>query len=47
MKKSIIIALLFVVTTPIFAQIKTSKLKKMETKEHYTFTLSDKVTRQK
>ena len=47
MKKSIIIALLFVVTTPIFAQNKTSKLKKMETKEHYTFTLSDKVTRQK
>lgn len=47
MKKSIIIALLFVVTTPIFAQNKTSKLKRMETKEHYTFTLSDKVTRQK
>lgn len=47
MKKSIIIALLFVVTMPIFAQNKTSKLKKMETKEHYTFTLSDKVTRQK
>ena len=28
MKKSIIIALLFVVTTPIFAQNKTSKLKR-------------------
>lgn len=47
MKKSIIIALLFVLTTQIFAQNKTSKLKKMDTTDHYTFTLSDKVTRQK
>ncbi len=47
MKKSIITALLFVLTTQIFAQNKTSKLKKMDTTEHYTFTLRDKVTRQK
>ncbi|MCZ2083869.1 MAG: alpha/beta hydrolase [Flavobacteriales bacterium] len=47
MKKSIITALLFVLTTQIFAQNKSSKLKKMDTKDHYTFTLSDKVTRQK
>lgn len=47
MLKSIIIALLFVVTTQIFAQNKISNSKKMETTEHYTFTLSDKVTRQK
>ena len=47
MKKILIIALLFVVTTLAFTQNKTSNSKKRETTEHYTFALSDKVTRQK
>jgi fermentation-respiration switch protein FrsA (DUF1100 family) len=47
MKKVLIIAILFVITGQAFAQNKKSKLKKVETTEHYTFKLSDKVTRQK
>lgn len=47
MKKAITIAILFLMIGQTFAQDKKSKSKKMETKEHYTFQLSDKVTRQK
>lgn len=47
MKKALIIAILFLVTGQIFAQDKKSKSKKMDATEHYTFQLSDKVTRQK
>lgn len=47
MKKVLIIAIIFLITGQIFAQNGTSKIKKMDTKEHYTFKLSDKVTRQK
>ncbi|PKB14971.1 alpha/beta hydrolase [Flavobacterium sp. 5] len=47
MKKIIAFAIMFLFTGQTFAQNKTSKSKKMESKEHYTFQLSDKVTRQK
>lgn len=47
MKKALIIAMIFLLTGQIFAQNKHSKSKKLETTEHYTFKLSDKVTRQK
>ena len=47
MKKTLVIAMMLLLTRQAFAQDKKSKLKKMETTEHYTFKLSDKVTRQK
>jgi fermentation-respiration switch protein FrsA (DUF1100 family) len=47
MKKVLIIAILFVITGEAFAQNRKSNSKKVETTEHYTFKLSDKVTRQK
>ena len=47
MKNILTLALLFLVTGQVFAQNVKSKSKKMETTEHYTFTLSDNVTRQK
>ncbi|WP_284653371.1 alpha/beta hydrolase [Flavobacterium terrisoli] len=47
MKKTLIIAIMFLVTLQAFAQDTKSKSNKMETTEHYTFQLSDKVTRQK
>lgn len=47
MKKIIAFAMVVLLTGQAFAQNKTSKSKKMNTKEHYTFQLSDKVTRQK
>lgn len=47
MKKVLIIAVLFVATGQAFAQNRKSKSKKVETTEHYTFQLSDKVSRQK
>lgn len=47
MKKALIIAVMFLAIGQAFAQDKKSKSKKMEAKEHYTFQLSDKVTRQK
>jgi uncharacterized protein len=47
MKKVLIIAILFVITGGAFAQNRKSKSKKVETTEHYTFKLSDKVSRQK
>ncbi len=47
MKKVLIIAMLFVATGQAFGQNKPSKSTKMKITEHYTFTLSDKVTRQK
>jgi uncharacterized protein len=46
MKKIIAFAMVVLLTGQAFAQNKTSKSKKMNTKEHYTFQLSDKVTRQ-
>lgn len=48
MKKALAIAILFLVTGQLFAQKVKSNSEKMNTsKEHYTFQLSDKVTRQK
>jgi fermentation-respiration switch protein FrsA (DUF1100 family) len=47
MKKSLVLALLFVLIGQTFAQNRKSNSKKMETTEHYTFELSNKVTRQK
>jgi fermentation-respiration switch protein FrsA (DUF1100 family) len=45
MKKILIIAILFVITRRSICT--KQKIKKMDTTEHYTFKLSDKVTRQK
>lgn len=45
MKKAFVIAMMFLVAGPAFAQDKKSNTKKMEITEHYTFPLSDKVTR--
>jgi hypothetical protein len=48
MKKALAIAILFLVTGQLLAQKVKSNSEKMNTsKEHYTFQLSDKVTRQK
>ena len=48
MKKTFAIAILFLITGQLFAQKIKSNSEKMNTsKEHYTFQLSDKVTRQK
>lgn len=47
MKKILIIAVLFVATGLAIAQNRKSKSKTVETTEHYTFKLSDKVSRQK
>lgn len=48
MKKTFAIVLVFLITGQIFSQKAQSNLEKMNTsKEHYTFQLSDKVTRQK
>ena len=48
MKKALIIAILFLITGQLFAQKINSKSERMNTsKEHYTFQLSEKVTRQK
>jgi fermentation-respiration switch protein FrsA (DUF1100 family) len=48
MKKALAIAILFLATGQLFAQKAKSNSEKMNTsKEHYTFKLSDKVTRQK
>lgn len=47
MEKVLIIAILFLVTGQAFAQNRNSVSKKIETTEHYTFQLSDKVSRQK
>ncbi|HKO76690.1 MAG TPA: alpha/beta hydrolase [Flavobacterium sp.] len=48
MKKALAIAILFLATGQLFAQKEKSNSEKMNTsKEHYTFKLSDKVTRQK
>ncbi|QOG04578.1 alpha/beta hydrolase [Flavobacterium sp. MDT1-60] len=47
MKKTLVIAMMLLLTGQAFAQDKKSKSKKMETTEQYTFQLSDKVTRQK
>ena len=48
MKKAVIIAILFLITGQLFAQKINSKSERMNTsKEHYTFQLSEKVTRQK
>lgn len=48
MKKAFAIAILFLFTGQLFAQkIKSNTEKMNTTKEHYTFQLSDKVTRQK
>ena len=47
MKKIIALAMIVVLTGQTFAQNKTSNSKKVETTEHYTFKLSNNVTRQK
>jgi len=48
MKKTLIITMMLLLTGQAFSQDKKSKSEKMNTsKEHYTFKLSDKVTRQK
>jgi fermentation-respiration switch protein FrsA (DUF1100 family) len=48
MKKTLAIAILFLITEQLLAQKVKSNSEKMNTsKEHYTFTLSDKVSRQK
>ena len=47
MKKVFVLAMMFLFIGQAFAQNRKSKSKKMETTEHYTFQLSDKVTRQK
>ena len=48
MKKALAIAILFFATGQLFSQkIKSNSEKMNTTKEHYTFKLSDKVTRQK
>lgn len=48
MRKALAIAVLFLVTGQLFAQKVKSNSEKMNTsKDHYTFQLSDKVTRQK
>ena len=47
MKKQLVIVIMLLLTGQAFAQGKKIKTKKMETTEHYTFQLSDKVTRQK
>lgn len=47
MKKTLVIAMFLLLTGQTFSQDKKTKSKKMETTEHYTFQLSDKVTRQK
>lgn len=47
MKKALMIALMFIITGQTFAQNRKSNTNKMDTTEHYTFQLSDKVTRQK
>jgi fermentation-respiration switch protein FrsA (DUF1100 family) len=47
MKQIIAIAILFLMAGQSFAQNKKSDMENMNKTEHYTFTLSDKVTRQK
>jgi uncharacterized protein len=47
MKKTLIIAMLFILTGRVFAQNEKSNPVKINTKEHYTFELSDQVTRKK
>ena len=48
MKRALAIAILFLLSGQLFAQKIKSNPEKMNTsKEHYTFQLSDKVTRQK
>lgn len=47
MKKVFTIAILFAITGEAFAQVKKTTSKKVEPTEHYTFKLSDKVTREK
>ena len=47
MKKIFVLAMMFLFVGQAFAQNTKSKSKKTETAEHYTFQLSDKVTRQK
>lgn len=47
MKKAFVLAMLFLFIGQAFAQNKKSKSKRMETTEHYTFKLNDKVIRQK
>ena len=47
MKKQLVIVMMLLLTGQAFSQGKKIKTKKMETTEHYTFQLSDKVTRQK
>jgi hypothetical protein len=47
MKKSFVIAMMILITGPSFAQNGKTKSEKMNTTEHYTFKLSEKVTRQK
>ncbi len=46
MKKTLAIAMMFLIIGQAFAQEKNAKSDKKETTEHYTFELSDKVTRQ-
>lgn len=47
MKKALTITIMFLIAGEAFAQESKSKSKKMETTEHYTFQLSDRVSRQK
>lgn len=47
MKKILLIAVLFLIAGQAFSQSKKSNFQEMKTTEQYTFTLSDKVTRQK
>ncbi|PBQ33891.1 hypothetical protein CNR22_19580 [Sphingobacteriaceae bacterium] len=47
MKKALVIAVAFLIVGSTSAQNVKSKSEKMNKEEHYTFTLSDKVTRQK
>lgn len=47
MKKILLIAMMFLIAGQAFTQSKKSNFQKMKTIEHYTFTLSDKVIRQK
>ncbi len=45
MKKAFTIAIVFLTTGQTIAQDSKAEYKKMETTEHYTFQLSDKVSR--
>lgn len=47
MKNTIILAMMILISGQIIAQNKISNSVKMDNEEHYTFTLSEKVTRQK